>query len=139
MEKKCSCNENNSKKYLKGLFPSLRGKQKKNSDVPKGPAVKEMLKDVFFIPSPNIVKVPVKLKRQAYYQENLVISALVLHSNMNETDIRTAIACRFDEKFPTMPAFVFVKAVGDALVETDVEEYDIKTCLLYTSPSPRDS
>ena len=122
MEKKCSC----KKDALKSLFPSL--KKRAQPKEKKAKVVKEYLKDVYIIPSPKIKTVPVKRKRQAYYENGLVMSALTLTNEMSEIDVRVAISARLDEKFPPIcPDFTFVKAVGDTLIETDVETYDAKT------------
>ena len=50
-----------------------------------------IVKDVFLIPDPSIKIVPRKKKRQDYYVNNLVGSALKFHSMMEEKDIRDEI------------------------------------------------
>ena len=132
----CKCNCSKKKKTsdaLNGLFPSLEGKKKaskKATEATEGrgklKAPKEILKDVFLIPRSDLAIVPRKKKRQMYYKKELVLSAVIFHSNMTETDIRTEIMSRFDTNFPNL-SFEFLKAVGDDLVRPTVDTWDYKT------------
>ena len=86
-----------------------------------------IVNDVFFIPDPSIKVVPRKKKRQNYYINNLVASAVKCDSMLDEKDIRCEIGRRFPQYDVTnFPEVDFLKAVENIFVQPYVKEWDFK-------------
>ena len=101
-----------SKSFKRSLPSSSKGTfKKKAQDV-----ITETLKDIFFIPNPDVKNVPRRLERQKYYEKKLVASAVKFHSSMSESDIRFQIITHFPQITLPFPDFDFLQVVGNCFV-----------------------
>ena len=110
-----------------GLKSATSKKPQKPNKANSG-KVSHIVKDIFLIPDPSIKVVPRKKKRQDYYINNFVNSAVKFRSMMEEKDIRDEIGRGFPQYDVTnFPEFDFLKAVENIFVQPYVKELYFKT------------
>ena len=79
-----------TKEEIWGSRSATSKKPRKSNKTTSG-KISHIVKDVFLIPDPSIKRAPRKKKRQDYYINNLVASAVKFHCIMEEKDIRHEI------------------------------------------------
>ncbi len=103
-----------------------------------GDKSREILKDVFLLPSPKAYKVPRRKEREELCSNGFVSFAVPFNTSLTEPEIIRQITLEFAEKFSecNLPSFEFLKAVNDKLITQESKVWDGKVLKHMTGTGP---